>query len=47
MSGSLRSDLTEWFETATDEAALCMAIGTSMVGMTADDSFVAFTFWRV
>jgi NAD-dependent SIR2 family protein deacetylase len=40
MSGSLRSDLTEWLETATDEADLVMAIGTSMVGMTADDTFV-------
>jgi NAD-dependent SIR2 family protein deacetylase len=39
MSGSLRSDLTKWLETATDEADLCMAIGTSMVGMTADDTF--------
>lgn len=40
MSGKLRSDLTDWLETATDESDLVMAIGTSMVGMTADDVFV-------
>jgi hypothetical protein len=40
MSGSLRSDLCDWMSTATDEADLVMAIGTSMVGMTADDVFV-------
>jgi len=39
MSGKLRSDLTDWLETATDESDLCMAIGTSMCGMTADDVF--------
>jgi len=41
MSGKLRTDLCEWLETATDEAELCMAIGTSMCGMTADDVFCA------
>jgi len=39
MSGSLRSDLCEWLEEATDNSDLCMAIGTSMCGMTADDVF--------
>lgn len=39
MSGKLRSDLSEWLEKATDEAHLCIAVGTSMCGMTADDVF--------
>lgn len=39
MKGSLRSDLTEWLEKAGEAADLCMAIGTSMVGMTADGLF--------
>lgn len=39
MKGSLRSDLSEWLEKAGEEADLCMAIGTSMCGMTADGLF--------
>jgi len=40
MAGKLRSDLSEWLERATNESDLVMAIGTSMVGMTADCVFV-------
>jgi len=40
MKGSLRTDLCDWLHTATEESDLCMAVGTSMCGMTADDVFV-------
>jgi len=36
MSGSLRDDLFEWMEEWQEKSDLCLCMGTSLVGMTAD-----------
>lgn len=39
MSGTLRSDLYDWMETIAEENDLCIAVGTSLSGMSADETF--------
>merc|ERR1711997_111647 len=39
MSGSLRTDLYSWMEKMSEEATLCIAVGTSLAGMNADQVF--------
>merc|ERR1719461_674700 len=39
MSGTLRDDLYAWMEKASEEATLCLAVGTSLSGMNADHVF--------
>lgn len=37
MSGSLRSDLYEWWDQWCDRAEVCLTVGTSLAGMNADN----------
>lgn len=39
MSGTLRSDLFDWMEDIANETDLCIAVGTSLSGMSADQTF--------
>lgn len=39
MSGTLRSDLYDWMERIGQESDLCIAVGTSLSGMSADEVF--------
>lgn len=41
MSGSLRADLYEWFEEWCEKVDVCLALGTSLCGMGADELPIA------